>query len=91
MSISYINQIARVGQSLYEAVVDICSGLITRLGRHEILETDRARRLTIVQFGDYAEAFWRFANGAAEAYYAQRYTVDFVASLATEKSWNLYR
>ncbi len=39
-------------------------------------------RLTIVQYGDYAEAAARFQAGGAANYYAQRYTVDFVAGLA---------
>ena len=39
-------------------------------------------RLTIVQYGDYAEAAARFQAGGAAHYYAQRYTVDFVARLA---------
>lgn len=39
-------------------------------------------RLLIVQFGDYAEAENRFARGLGETYYAQKYTVDFVAALA---------
>lgn len=39
-------------------------------------------RLTIVQYGDYAEAAARFQAGGKENYYAQRYTVEFVARLA---------
>ena len=39
--------------------------------------------MTIVQFGDYEEAFWRFERGGAENYYAQKYSVDFVGSLGT--------
>ena len=39
----------------------------------------------MVQFGDYSEAFWRFANGECETYYAQKYSVEFVASLAARK------
>ncbi|WP_347268148.1 glycosyltransferase [Paracoccus sp. (in: a-proteobacteria)] len=39
-------------------------------------------RLTVVQYGDYAEAVARFAAGGEANYYAQRYTVDFVAALA---------
>jgi glycosyltransferase involved in cell wall biosynthesis len=50
------------------------------------METKRggfmARRVTMVQFGDYAEAIHRFARGGAETFYAQRYSVEFVASLA---------
>jgi glycosyltransferase involved in cell wall biosynthesis len=40
-------------------------------------------RLTIVQYaGDYREAFERFAGGGKATYQAQRYSVDFVGSLA---------
>ena len=38
-------------------------------------------RLLIVQFGSYAEAEHRFSRGEDENYHAQRYTVDYVASL----------
>lgn len=40
-------------------------------------------RLTIVQYaGDYREAFDRFTAGGKATYHAQRYSVDFVESLA---------
>jgi glycosyltransferase involved in cell wall biosynthesis len=40
-------------------------------------------RLTIVQYaGDYREAFERLAGGGKETYYAQRYSVNLVGSLA---------
>ena len=40
-------------------------------------------RLTIVQYaGDFREAFDRFAQGGKETYYAQRYSVNFVGTLA---------
>lgn len=40
-------------------------------------------RLTFVQYaGDYREAFERFAAGGKATYQAQRYSVDFVGSLA---------
>ena len=40
-------------------------------------------RLTIVQYGgDYRETYNRFAKGGKETYYAQRYSVNFVGSLA---------
>ena len=39
-------------------------------------------RLVFVQYGGYAEAARRLASGGAETFYAQRYTVDFVADLA---------
>src|SRR6478736_4547993 len=40
-------------------------------------------RLAIVQHGNYAEAAKRFAAGGAETFYAQKYSVDFVARLAS--------
>jgi glycosyltransferase involved in cell wall biosynthesis len=40
-------------------------------------------RLTIVQYGgDYREAWERFERGGAATYQAQRYSIDFVGSLA---------
>src|SRR5215471_1328749 len=39
-------------------------------------------RLVFLQFGRYAEAVHRFAGGGPETFYAQRYSVDFVATLA---------
>jgi len=40
-------------------------------------------RLTVVQYaGDYREAYERFASGGKSTYHAQRYSVDFVESLA---------
>jgi len=39
-------------------------------------------RVAFVQFGDYADAERRFAAGGKETYYAQRFSVDYVASLA---------
>lgn len=39
-------------------------------------------RLGIVQFGDYRDAYDRFGSGGPETYYAQRYSVDFVANLS---------
>lgn len=44
----------------------------------------KSARLLILQFGNYAEAEHRFARGEGENYYAQRYTVDYVASLVRE-------
>ena len=42
-------------------------------------------RLTIVQYaGDYREAWERFESGGKATYQAQRYSVDFVASLAEQ-------
>lgn len=41
-------------------------------------------RLMMLQYGDYAEAVRRFATGGSETYYGQRYSVDFLATLASE-------
>jgi glycosyltransferase involved in cell wall biosynthesis len=38
-------------------------------------------RITFVQYGDYAEAVHRFAQGGLPTYYAQKYSVDYVAGL----------
>lgn len=40
------------------------------------------KRITFVQVGNYAEAFKRFRAGGGEDFFAQRYSVDFVAALA---------
>ena len=75
----------RRGRRLRDNVPDILGVLATRLRRHKIFDATRAKRLTMVHFGDYAEAYWRFANGGPETYYAQKYTVEFIASLVTSK------
>jgi glycosyltransferase involved in cell wall biosynthesis len=41
--------------------------------------------VVFVQYGDYREAFERFAAGGPEVYAAQRYSVDFVGKLAQER------
>lgn len=48
---------------------------------HTAAAPDQPIRLTIVQYGDYAEAVARFAAGDEENYYAQKYTVEFLARL----------
>jgi glycosyltransferase involved in cell wall biosynthesis len=40
-------------------------------------------RVTFVQFGNYAEAVERLAQGLGEGYYAQAYSVDYVGELAS--------
>lgn len=40
------------------------------------------KRITFVQYGDYAEATVRFAAGGKGNYYAQEYTVNFVSQLS---------
>lgn len=40
-----------------------------------------SRHIVFIQFGNYAEAVYRFAAGGKEDYYAQKYTVEHVARL----------
>jgi glycosyltransferase involved in cell wall biosynthesis len=60
---------------------DCASVLLARAARQQGAGIGRGKRVTFVQFGDYEEAFRRFASGGAENYYAQKYSVDFVGSL----------
>ena len=85
MSILHVNPIEGIGRRLFGGLSDISDGLITRMGRYKTVEALGARRLTMVLFGDYAEAVRRFANGEDETYYAQKYSVEFVASLTARK------
>ena len=80
-------QIRNATQSLFDGFLDIGRVVITRLGRHNIIEVQSNKRLTIVQFGDYAEAVRQFENALGETYYAQRYSVEFIASLAERKEF----
>ena len=43
-------------QGSFNALIDICHSVATRLTRHTHIESQGVKRLTIVQFGDYAEA-----------------------------------
>ncbi|MDB4985445.1 MAG: glycosyltransferase [Myxococcaceae bacterium] len=44
-------------------------------------------RVVFVQYGDYSDAYRRLQQpGGDETYYAQRYTIDFVAELAKQSS-----
>ncbi|HMC95424.1 MAG TPA: glycosyl transferase family 1, partial [Polyangia bacterium] len=40
--------------------------------------------MTVLQFGSYADAVHRFEQGGSETFYAQKYSVDFVARLAAD-------
>ncbi len=51
-------------------------------GEAEPRETDRPRRLTFVQYGDYADGFRRLARGEGATYYGQEYTVRHVGDVA---------
>jgi glycosyltransferase involved in cell wall biosynthesis len=50
-------------------------------GEDGALQRNRPARILIAQFGSYADAEHRFAHGGDENFYAQRYTVDYVAAL----------
>jgi glycosyltransferase involved in cell wall biosynthesis len=77
-----LSEIARLPAGLLDNLREAAQIVLMRALRLEVREPAGNIRLTIVQFGDYAEAYWRFVNGGDENYYAQRYTVDFVSSLA---------
>ncbi|HEY6925002.1 MAG TPA: glycosyltransferase [Steroidobacteraceae bacterium] len=68
--------------AILTALSELSDTLLTRLGRYQVAEKVGPQRLTIVQFGEYAEAVERFSEGGRETYYGQRYTVEFVGSLA---------
>jgi len=71
------NAVLRLSEGLSEAFSPLALRLYIRRPR----EVHESKRLTFVQFGDYAEGFWRLKNGGQENYYAQKHTVDFVGSL----------
>ncbi len=75
----FANLVHRLGQ----LAADGLSVLWSRAARRPVARPGDGQRLLFVQFGDYAEAFGRFARGGAENYYAQKYSVDFVGSLPT--------
>ncbi len=68
-------------EGMRQLVADCASVLRSRGVPRPANAPGSARRLTFVQFGDYEEAFRRFERGGTENYYAQKYSVDFVASL----------
>jgi len=41
-------------------------------------------RILIVHCGDYREAYIRLSNGGSETYYAQQFSIDYVAKLASK-------
>lgn len=58
------------------------SRVLRTVGAATPRESTGPRRLTFVQFGDYAEGFHRFARGEGATYYAQEYTVRHVGEIA---------
>jgi glycosyl transferase family 1 len=82
---SLVEQLSCRAMQLWESILDVLGILSARLRRHQISDSVQSKRLTMVHFGDYAEAYWRFVNGGPETFYAQKYTVEFVASLVASK------
>ncbi len=85
MSEVLINSFAARGQTLGDSIASLVDVLATRLLRPSVSRRRGAKRLTLVHFGDYAEAYWRFKNGGPETYFAQKYTMDFIASLVSNR------
>jgi len=81
---SLLDKMGKLARQLSDRIIEIGDVLLTINKPGVKAEISSDRRLTIVQFGDYAEAFLRFANGGAETYYAQKYSVEYIASLAAE-------
>jgi glycosyltransferase involved in cell wall biosynthesis len=67
---------------VYEKLTEIGDSVLIRLRRYHPVEAKSKLRLTIAHFGDDGAAFRRLAQGGAEIYYAEKYSVEFVASLA---------
>jgi glycosyltransferase involved in cell wall biosynthesis len=74
-----LSVVRRIGQ----LAVDCTGVLMSRAAPQPAAGAGGGKRVTFVQFGDYGEASRRFARGGAENYYAQKYSVDFVAALPT--------
>jgi glycosyltransferase involved in cell wall biosynthesis len=82
LQLDAIRQIGRQTRDITVAILFVLRSAIKLSLRNE---EKTARRLTIVQFGDYAEGFFRLQSGGAENYYAQKYSVDYVASLTLRR------
>ena len=51
------------GGRVLRGLAEIGLAFTASLRPHKIIESAGVRRLTIVHFGNYVEAYWRFANG----------------------------
>ncbi len=80
-----VERITNAARRSFIGFLEVCNVLLALCKGKRIAEKAENQRLTVVQFGDYAEAYLRFANGGAETYYAQRYTVEFITSLAAKE------
>jgi glycosyltransferase involved in cell wall biosynthesis len=76
-----LKNLVRVVHPIRQVVGDCGSVLLSMAKQKKESSVAIGKRVTLVQFGDYAEAYWRFEHGGTENYYAQKYTVDFVGSL----------
>jgi glycosyltransferase involved in cell wall biosynthesis len=82
----YLHRSVRAATQLLERLGEIGNVLLAvTTGKHGLSDRSANKRLTLVQFGDYADAYWRFANNGPETYYAQKFTVDYIASLASRE------
>ncbi len=82
-----LKKIGKLARGLNDIGADLVQGALLRMDQHAPAEQPQAaRRVTIIQFGDYAEAFWRFAGGGSENYYAQKYSMDCLAALAAAEA-----
>jgi glycosyltransferase involved in cell wall biosynthesis len=79
-------RLSGVVRAVHQFASDVYCVLHVTRKSSEKHEERGGRRLTIVQYGDYSEAYLRLANGGDENYYGQKYTVDFLGKLASEES-----
>lgn len=66
----------------WNALMRARSRVLRTVGAASPREPSGPRRLTFVQYGDYAEGFRRFERGEGATYYAQEYTVRHVGEIA---------
>jgi glycosyltransferase involved in cell wall biosynthesis len=84
MSLTALKRPFTALERAYVPVADMLSAIPAAVFGQPPVECTTDRRITVVQFGDYADAYWRLANGGKENYYAQKYTMDFMASIAAD-------
>lgn len=72
----------RVRERSWRALMQTRSHVLQLAGKGASRESADPRRMTFVQFGDYAEGYHRVTSGEGANYYAQKYTVEHMGSLA---------
>jgi glycosyltransferase involved in cell wall biosynthesis len=77
-----MRKVAQMLGSLGDAMALVLPVMFAKKAPARVVSRENAKRLTIVQFGNYEEGFRRLESGGSENYYAQRYSVDYVGSLA---------